>query len=378
MTRGEPVEPGVVLRPGMAMKRPSRRRLILAIAFKDILSTVKTPASLVVLVIPVMMLLLFRLVLAGQDEPEQLMVALYDPSGSPLRAQLRTLPEVVVQVVESRAALEAAVIQASAGIVVPADWEEALAEGGRPEVTVLLNPQAGAQTELATFQRILTEYTWEMSGQAPPVQLTWTQVTRDAAAATRELDSFLMTLLVILGLGMASTLISILIVQEKDEQTLTALLLSPASRADMIAGKGLAGFVISLPAPFIMLAFWDNRGSDWPIMVASILVGALFMVGVGLLLGVVFDTKQQCNSWGSLLILLLLLPTMFLSLEPSQFWLDSLIRLLPTYYLTAALSSALLGGARAAAAGMNLAVVAGSALVIFMVVNVRMGRNSNQ
>jgi ABC-2 type transport system permease protein len=357
------------------MRLPSRWWLILAIAYKDILNTIKTPASLVVLFIPLMMMMLFRLLFTGLTEPEPLAVAIYDPSGSPLAAQLQLRPELVVQVVESRAALEAAVVHASAGILAPADWPKVLAEGRRPEITVLLNPQAGAQTELATFQRVLAEQLWQMDGQDPPVQLTWMPVTSDITAVTREVDSFLMTLLLIMGMGMASTLISILVVQEKDEQTLAALLLSPAGRSDVMAGKGLAGFVFTLLAPFIMLALWGRQGSDWPIILSSILVGALFMVGVGLLIGVVFDTKQQCNSWGSLLILLLLVPTMLLTLEPTQLWLDILVRLLPTYYLTSVLSSSLKGAVPAAEAGLNLAVVAGSTLVVLIMVNRRLRRS---
>lgn len=374
MRRGDVVESGVALAPGVMGKRPSRWRLILAIAYKDVLSTVKTPSSLIVLVIPVVMLLLFRLVFAGLSEPQPLRVALYDPSDSPLAARLGALPNVDVQVVDSAAALEAAVDNAAAGIAVPADWEAALAEGRRPEIGVLLNPRDGTRVELANFQRILMAYTWEMGGQAPPLQISWRAVTGDDAAAASEVDGFLMTLLVTMGLVMAGTLISVLIVQEKEEQTLAALLLSPASRMDMIVGKGVAGFVISLLAPLLMLAFWDHGGSNWPVVVASILAGALFMVSVGLLLGVVLETKQQCNSWGGLVILLLLLPSMFVSLQPAQVWLNSLIRLLPTYYLTAALSSGLFGGARAVTAGLNLAVVAGSAVVVLLVVGGRMRR----
>lgn len=372
MTTPNPVEVGVAPVPGMSIKRPSRWRLILAIAYKDILNTVKTPASLVVLFIPLIMLLFFRLVFTGLAEPEPLVVAIYDPLGSPLTAQLQAQPELVVQVVGSRVALETAVTQASAGILVPANWEQALTEGRQPEITVLINPQPGAQTELATFQRVLTELVWEMSGQEPPVRLAWTPVTSDSADTTRELDTFLMTLLLIMSMGMASTLVSILVVQEKDEQTLAALLLSPARRSHVMAGKGLAGLVFTLLAPLVMLGLWDHRGSDWPIILSSILVGALFMIGVGLLIGVVFDTKQQCNSWGSLLILLLLVPTMLLTLEPAQFGLDIFVRLLPTYYLTSVLSSSLRGTVSAAEAGQNLAIVMGSALVVLMLVSRRL------
>ena len=63
-----------------------------------------------------------------------------------------------MQVVESQAVLEAAVVHASAGILVPADWEKELAEGRRPEMTVLLNLQAGTQTELATLLNRLLRF----------------------------------------------------------------------------------------------------------------------------------------------------------------------------------------------------------------------------
>lgn len=351
-----------------------RWRIMLAIVRKDIVNVAKTPSMLLLLALPVVMFLLFRFVFAGTLAPETLPVVIYDPSASRLGAEIQTLPGVEGQVVDSEAALAAAMSEAVVGISIPDDFDTAVASERQPEIVVTVNPQLGLQAELAEFRRLLAERVWAVSGQQPPAHLVWKQIEGSAGSnGENTFANFLFTLMVMTGLGMASVFVSLMLSEEKNGRTLQVLLMSPASREDVIAGKGIVGLLFTLLAIGAMILISGQRNALWPGTLLSVTLGAFFMVGVGLLLGTVFSTEQQCKSWGSLITLILLMPAWVPNWQPPQPWL-ALVRLLPTTYLVEAITSSLEGMITTADLGVDLAFVVAATLLVFLLIGWRLKR----
>lgn len=103
-----------------------------------------------------------------------------------------------------------------------------------------------------------------------------------------------------------------LMIEEKTTRTLDAILVSPAGLGQVAIAKALTGlFCCSLVAA-IALILNKSLVTHWWLAILASLVGSLFAVSLGLLLGGAFENKQQLSLWGFLIFIPLFIP-MFLS-----------------------------------------------------------------
>lgn len=114
----------------------------------------------------------------------------------------------------------------------------------------------------------------------------------------------------------------------------------------------------------ILLAFYQGWTGSWILTLVALLLGALFTVGVGLLMGALFRNANQVNTWSSLVMLLLLVPSWTGILGPETA-IDVAVRLIPTHYLARALQLSLAGEIALPAMAGDLAMLAASVLVIY-------------
>jgi ABC-2 type transport system permease protein len=169
-------------------------------------------------------------------------------------------------------------------------------------------------------------------------------------------------MLLVLALVMSGTFaVPTLLVEEKEKHTLDVLLVSPASAVDVVVGKGLVGLVYCALASLALIVL--NRGwqGAWPLTFLGILIGSAFAVLVGLLIGGLFRTMSQVNTWSSLVMLVLILPTWF-TLASDASPIATVIRLIPTFYLAEALGLSLAGNWSVGRIAADLAIVAACAV----------------
>ena len=344
-------------------------RAILTIAHKDIVDAIKNRYILFGLVLPIGLSLFFRLVFSGPDE--LITIAVYDPGGSRLAAELRELPQVrLLEVASDQQLAEEVEKEAVGGLAVPAGFDAAVEAGEQPELTVYLNRRRGGG-ELAVFRRLVEQQVWALAEQPPPARITWADVA-DAAGLQGggefRLDHYFLIMFLVMAPAMAGTfMVPLLLVEEKEKHTLDALLMSPAGTSEVVAGKALTGLVYSLLTAGVLIALNEGWVGDWPVTAVATLLGSLFMVAVGLLMGSLFRTTMQVNTWSSIVMLALTAPSWFLMIAlPTP--LETALRLIPTHYLADALGLALAGEASLARVWGDLAVLAGSVIVAFAAV----------
>ncbi len=352
-------------------------RAITAIARKDIVDAVRNMHLLFALLLPVGLSLLFSLAFPGPDQLGTLTVAVYDPGGSRLVAALRTLPQVRLLDIASSEELPAvAAGKAVGGLAVPAGFDAAVAAGQQPELKVYLNSRRGGG-ERAAFQRLVERQVWALARQEIPAHIVESSVGGPLAIAgqgQQAFDSYFLVMLLVMSLAMTGTyMVPVLLVEEKEKHTLETLLVSPAGEAEVVAGKAIAGLVYSLLIAGVLLVL--NRGwmGAWPLTALAVLVGGLFVVAVGLLLGGLFRNMAQVNTWSSIVMLLLLFPS-WLTIVQVPAPLEMAFRLIPTHYLAQALGWAAAGGASPGRVWGNLAVLAACAVVTLAVVVWRLRR----
>lgn len=341
-------------------------RIVWAIARKDIVDAIKNMYILFALVLPVAMSLLLGVIFPSEEEVQTMTIAVYDPDGSRLVSSLRGLPDTLVREVTSAEELEQVVRKdATGGLIVPAGFDAAVIAGQQPDLTVYLNRRRGGG-ELTVFQRMVEQQVWAVVGQPFPAKISWTDLGTPFGIQKPggfQLQNYILVIFVVLGLAMVGTfMVPTLLVEEKEKHTLDALLISPARPAEVMAGKALTGLVYSLLISGVLIVL--NRGwtGNWPMTLVALLLGSLFVVAVGLLMGGLFHTTNQVNTWASVVMLALMIPS-WSGMFGNPPTVERLFDLIPTHYMANLLQLSLVGEASLGRVWVDLAVLGGSTIL---------------
>ena len=340
--------------------------IVSAITRKDLVDAIRHRYLLTALVTPLIVALLFRVLLPGGTGDKILTIVVHDAGESGLVTELRRTPQISVVLADSAdtTASEVVRIKATGGLAVPAGFDADLAANKQPQLTIYVNNQKTI-FEQAAFRRLLDQSVRSFAKQPEPAHLVWVDVDKSTKdqPLTGRLDQILLPLLLILTLGMVGAfVVPLLIVEEKEKRTLDFLLSSPASLNEIIAGKALTGVVYSILIAGLLLGINRQSIQNWPLTLLTIVVGMLFVVGVGLVIGSVLRNTMQVNTWASLVLIVLMAPS-FPSIGITG-WFDKVMRVIPTYYLSEALKRSM-AGTVSSQLWMYLAVLAGCTIIVF-------------
>ena len=351
--------------------------IVSAITRKDVVDAIRHRYLLTALVTPLFVALLFRVLLPGGTGDKILTIVVHDAGDSGLVTELRNTPQISVVPADSADATAGEVerIKATGGVTVPAGFDADMAANKQPQLTVYVNNQKTI-FEQAAFRRLLDQLVRSFAKQPEPARLVWVDVDKstNAQALSGRLDQILLPLLLILTFGMTGAfVVPLLIVEEKEKRTLDFLLSSPASLNEIIAGKALTGVVYTLLIAGLLLGINRQSIQSWPLTMLTIVVGLLFVVGVGLVIGSVLKNTMQVNTWASIVLIVLMAPS-FPSIGITG-WFDKVMRVIPTYYLSEALKLSM-AGTVSSQLWMYLAVLAACTVIVFFAATWALHRRS--
>jgi ABC-type multidrug transport system permease subunit len=187
--------------------------------------------------------------------------------------------------------------------------------------------------------------------------------------------AFTTALLLILVVTMVGLfLVPNLMLEERETETLHALLVSPASPLHVAVGKAMAGLFYSLAASAVMLAASTGVVVHWGLMLLAAGLGTLLTVALGLLLGSLFEVRQQMGLWAFVLAQPLILPAAIVptSLLPDAA--NAVLRLIPTVALSQVVRMSLAAQAAWADWGWEAALVAAWIVALLAAVAWRLRR----
>ena len=341
--------------------------VITAITRKDVIDAIRNRYLLTALITPLFVAVLFRLLLPGVNDKSALTIVVHDSGNSAMTAELRKTPLIKVVDAASAEATESEVQKQKAvgGLVVPANFDSEATAGKQPELTVYLNNKKTV-FEQAALRRLLDQQIRALVKQPEPARLVWIDVDKDPGEQNRRglaLDQMMLPLLLILTLGMIGAMVvPLLLVEEKEKRTLDFLLSSPASLKEIVAGKALTGVAYTVLIAGVLLFINRHFIENWLLMTLSILLGLVFVVAVGVLLGALLNNTMQVNTWAGTVLIVLMAPSFPSFGLPAA--VDTAMRFVPTYYLTKALELSLTGNATSRIWG-HLAVVLGCTVIAF-------------
>jgi ABC-2 type transport system permease protein len=342
-------------------------RVVSAITRKDVVDAIRHRYLLSALITPLFVAILFRVLLPSGESRSLLTMVVHDAGGSGLVSELRKSPQITVVEAASADATAGEVEKRKAigGLIVPVGFDADLAASKQPELTVYVNNEKTI-FEQAAFRRVLDRTVRSFAKQPEPVLLTWVDVNKGAneqISGGTSLDQIMLPLLLLLTLGMIGAfVVPLLIVEEKEKRTLDFLLSSPASLNEIIAGKALTGVVYTLLIASLLLGINRRFVQNWPLTLLTIVLGLLFVVGVGLVIGSLLKNTMQVNTWAGLVLIILLVPS-FPSIGITA-WFDKAMRFIPTYYLTEALKISMAGTA-STKFWIYLAVLSGCTFIVY-------------
>ena len=318
---------------------------IAAITRKDVIDAIRNRYLLTALFTPLFVAVLFRLLLPGTND-SILTIVVHDSGNSAMTAQLRKIPQIKIVDAASAEATESEVQthKAIGGLVVPANFDADATAGKQPELTIYINNKKSV-FEQAALRRLLDQQVRVLVKQPEPARLVWIDVDKDTSEQNRRglaLPQMLLPLLLLLTLGMIGAMVvPLLLVEEKEKRTLDFLLSSPASLKEIVAGKALTGVAYTILIAGLLLVIHRHLVGNWLLMGLSILLGLVFVVAVGLLMGSLLSNTMQVNTWAGTVLIILLAPSFPSFGLPAA--VDTAMRFVPTYYLTKALEVSLTG-----------------------------------
>jgi ABC-2 type transport system permease protein len=210
----------------------------------------------------------------------------------------------------------------SFGLVLPAGLETQLTNLQHPSVYLYFNPQLLGDSFQKYVTNNVSQYLHTIADQNPPFLLSISVApvtTATAESTVSKLAGVLddpqnlnglgqSSVVVFLGIFLALNMTPEIVIEEKERRTMQMLLTSPASPLDVVIAKSLLGiiYVVLAALPVIALS-WGVYHNPLPVA-GFILLTLIFGVGLGLLVGAVFDNNKAAQIWASLVAILAIGP----------------------------------------------------------------------
>lgn len=337
---------------------------------KELLNLIGHPYYLIGLVLPVFMSIVFAVILPSRDDIDRIQVVVYDPEQSALVTALADQPAVELLPVASegqvRVEMRALGEDVTAGLIVPAGLDAAVAQGAVPTLMIYLNEEARS-TNQARFQRYISEQIWALRGEAPPVAVVWNPINETGGGLAISLENYLFLSMTLLGLTLVATIIPQSLIEEKDTGALQPLLASPVTMNDLLLAKALLAVVYGLVVLLAMAAFHDGWTGNWLVTAVAMLLTLLMLIAMGLLLGIYGKSKAQNNMLVTVLTLAANIPSWFAIVSVSSLPAVAafLLRLLPTHYTVRIVTLSLEGNATLANTAVSFIILSVVTLVLW-------------
>ncbi|NNF87181.1 MAG: ABC transporter permease [Acidimicrobiia bacterium] len=306
---------------------------------KDLRLGPRSPFILYAFVLPVIMTLLIRSVFGGLFDAKP-RLAIVDLGASQVTADAMELDGIEVSLLSDADTLRNQVESHDfdAGLVLPAGFDEAVRSGTRPEMALYISGESLASDRVVLAVTTI-DLVREVSGEPPPVEVEVISFGEESL----ELSLRLLPLIMIYAVAIAGAMVPALsLVEEKEQNTIDALLVSPASVHELMAAKVLLGVILAFSTGVMTLAINDAFSGELLGIVITLLVAAVMMAEVGVILGAWAantNTMFTVFKGGGIF---LFYPVVFFIWPDLPSW---IARMGPTYYFLQPIFDLAVGGA---------------------------------
>ncbi|NIM96461.1 MAG: ABC transporter permease [Anaerolineales bacterium] len=340
-------------------------RIILAIAAKDIVIAIKDKQILSQVVTLVFIVIAYQLMPAIENGSALPRMAVYDAGGSDLVSEMMDNPQFDLLETSSHEGMKNYLgdrDQVVLGLVVPEDFDQVMASMDLIELEGYVVHWASA-AEVADVKMFFEGQLAELTGRSVRINLEGNTVfTRPDSKGLAFLVSLTMVLVLLLA---GLFVVPLLMVEEKRTKTVDSLLVSPAGPNHLVVGKALSGLFYMLAAATLVLVLNTHLITHWWLAILTVLCGSLFAVAVGLLVGSIFEVRQQLRIWSFVLASVLAIPV-FISImeEILPKGLVTIMQFLPPVAFTKVLRASFSASAPIGTFAPGLAIIIGATVLV--------------
>ncbi len=213
-----------------------------------------------------------------------------------------------------------------AGIVLPPNFDAAVATGEHPDLEFYVSGESLASTRVILAVTTL-DLVRGIEGSEPPVTVVVTPVGDEDFVPIS--DRLLPTMVIYAVMIAAIFLPAASLVDEREKRTLDAVLVTPARMSDVLVGKGTFAVVLAVILGFVTLALNGALAGQPGTMALILFIGSVMLMLIGLALGLWakdITTMYTAIKAGGIIIFLPVIFTLFPGLPQ---WIPKLV---PTYY----------------------------------------------
>lgn len=295
---------------------------------KELMSNARNFISVYIIVAPIALSLIVALVF-GEGISEKPHLGYVDEGDSQFVSLIAGIDFVQSKAYSSTGELTKAVERGAIdiGIVVPQDFDTNLAKGDEVQLNLLVWGESVLKDQVilsSTLRDLVaTMIDRETSIRIEPVML--------GDASTLTIQERLLPMLVLMSVVLGGTMIPALsLVEEKQNRTLKALVITPASLEDVYLAKGVFGVIVSLLMATIILVMNQALGTQMVTLLAVLLIGAVAAAAFGLMFASFVKDVTTLMAIIKATGLLLYAPGLLHIFPEVPTWIS---RIFPTYYL---------------------------------------------
>ncbi len=324
-------------------------RTTLAIARKDALNILLNKATVIMLLTPVMIAILFA-VISGLIGSQPVKLLIYNPEHSRISQVVsRSLPGSQVILASTPDEVNSEFAQGKSpsyalGMIVPPGFDASLNREEHPQLTLYFNDDQMSEMQRQLEVETITDYATSVSQKQLPVIITPTTIKPFILTFNLDLSTFYVAMALFTSISVGISLVSTLLVEEKEKKTLRMLLVSPATLTDVAMGKLLVGVGYQLVLSVVVMALLHGFVGNLPLALLFVLLITCFGLALSLLAGSVFHTTSGVGGFLGIVSLLFVIPAVFVGPLGTLFGnnlLLGVLHLLPTYYMADGLLNAL-------------------------------------
>ena len=259
-----------------------------------------------------------------------LKIGLFEPEAIPALDQLQTEGmEFERTVSEEQLRQDVSEGKYVAGISLPADTLDRLLAGGKPTISVFFAADTPQETRDA-IEAVIRELGYQLTGQSLALEVAQEVLGTDLGGTPLPPRDRLRPLLAVMLIMIETMGLATLISEEIERRTIQALLVTPATAADIFIAKGIAGISLAFGQAALFMAIVGGLNQQPLVVLAALFLGAVLVIAAGFIIGAVAKDILSVLAWSLPVIIILIIPSMGVAFPGSATgWVEAL----PSYYL---------------------------------------------
>lgn len=294
---------------------------------KDLALGPRSAVFLWAVVMPVALTLVLQVAFGALFDPEP-RLGVVDRGDSAVTAAVTAMDGIAVTLLDDEAALRDRVEanDFDAGIVLPAGFDDAVRSGARPELRFWISGESHAANRIILTVAAI-DLVREVEGRQAPVVVEVVSFGEEGLPiSTRLIPLIVFFALVMAGLFLPASSL----VEEKEQGTLTALLVTPVRPGEVLVAKWLLGVLLASVMATAMLALNGALTGNWLAVLVVVFVAAALSTMIGLLVGVVASDSAKMFAAVKGMGLFLFAPALFYVFPDWPQWIAMLF---PLYWI---------------------------------------------